>query len=145
MIKPKITIGRLEKIHLPGLELFDINAKIDTGAYTSAIHCHDIREDLDQKVIYFKLLDPSHPDYNEKEVVFDNYTKTVVKSSSGESECRYKIKTDVHIGEKKYKTSFTLTDRGNMKFPVLLGRVVLNKRFIVDVNKTYKLILTNNK
>jgi hypothetical protein len=143
MIKNKIIIGRIEKVNFPELKLFGIEAKIDTGAYTSSIHCHDIYEDLNKKTILFKLLDPSHPDYNVKDLEFVNYTKTIVKSSTGIPESRFKITTDIQIGDKLYKTKFTLTDREGMKFPVLLGRVVLSKRFVVDVNKKFVLKLNN--
>lgn len=143
MINNKIIIGRIEKVNFPELELFEIEAKIDTGAYTSSIHCHDIHEDLNKKTILFKLLDPSHPDYNEKELEFVNYTKTIVKSSTGIPETRFKIKTDIQIGSETYITKFTLTDRESMKFPVLLGRVILSKKFVVDVNKQYVLTLNN--
>jgi hypothetical protein len=139
----KITIGRTEKVHFPELDFFDIDAKVDTGAYTSSIHCHDIWENEDESALFFKLLDPSHDDYTKKVLKFENYSKTVVKSSTGVGESRYKIKTKIQIGKKIYITSFTLTDRGSMKYPVLLGRVVLSKRFIVDVSKSYALNLTN--
>ena len=39
---PKTIIGRYDKIDLPQMELVDIDAKIDTGADGSAIHCHHI-------------------------------------------------------------------------------------------------------
>jgi hypothetical protein len=139
MIKNKITIGRIEKVSFPTLALTDIDAKVDTGAYTSSIHCHDIHEDLDKKTIYFKLLDPSYPDYNKKELEFENYTKTVVKSSTGIPESRYKIKTSIQIGELLYKTTFTLTDRGTMRYPILLGRVFLKNKFVVDVTGKFLL------
>lgn len=130
-------MGRLEKIDFLDLDLQDIDAKVDTGAYSCAIHCHDIREDEEGGYIVFKLLDPSHPDYSKREVKFTEYTKTKVKSAIGSSEKRYKIKTSIRIGTKVYKTGFTLSDRSDMKYPVLLGRKLLEKRFLVDVAQTY--------
>ena len=38
----KKIIGRVDKIDFPKLGLYNIDVKIDTGAYTSAIHCSDI-------------------------------------------------------------------------------------------------------
>ena len=35
-------IGRREYVDFPELNIFKVEAKIDTGAYTSALHCHDI-------------------------------------------------------------------------------------------------------
>lgn len=63
----KRIIGRREKVSFPNLGLTDIDAKIDTGAYRSAIHCHNIR--TDNNTVRFNLLDPLHEDYNEKEFV----------------------------------------------------------------------------
>ncbi len=37
------------------------------------------------------------------------------------------------IGSKVFNTSFTLTDRANNLFPVLIGRHALNRRFIINV------------
>ena len=56
----KLIIGRRELIDFPELSLFGIEAKIDTGAYTSVLHCHDIREE--DGVLYNYILDPSHPE-----------------------------------------------------------------------------------
>ncbi len=137
-MKVKPIIGRFERVNFIELDLIDIDAKIDTGAYSSSIHCHDIWEDETTKTLHFKLLDPSHPDDNEKDIQFKNYTKTVVKSSTGIKESRFKINTDIQVGEKVYATNFTLTDRSNMRFPVLLGRVIL-KKFLVDASKKYLL------
>ena len=39
---PKKTIGRIDKADFPALDLFDIDIKIDTGAYTSSIHTHKV-------------------------------------------------------------------------------------------------------
>lgn len=139
-MKVKPIIGRFEKANFIELDLFDIDTKIDTGAYSSSIHCHDIWEDETTQTLHFKLLDPSHPDYSEKDIQFKNYSKTFVKSSIGVKQSRYKIKTDIQIGSKVYTTNFTLTDRSKMRFPVLLGRVIL-KRFLVDSSKKYLLSL----
>ncbi len=36
------TIGRVDKVDFPELGLVNIEVKIDSGAYTSAIHCEKI-------------------------------------------------------------------------------------------------------
>ena len=65
----KITIGRIDKADFPKLILEDIDLKIDSGAYTSSIHCSDIEEITidNESFIKFTLLDPEHPFYNNKE------------------------------------------------------------------------------
>lgn len=132
-------LGRVEKVNFPNLQLFEIDAKIDTGAYTTALHCHDIIERVENnsKKLFFKLLDPSHPDYNEREIVFNEYEKKQIKNSFGDLEERFVIKTTIEIGKRKIKTLMSLTDRGSMKYPVLVGRRLLRNKFIVDVSKSY--------
>jgi hypothetical protein len=128
----KLTIGRREIVEFPELGLEGIEAKIDTGAYTTALHCHDIKEE--NGILYFKLLDPTHPTYNDKEQMFHDYFQKEIKNSFGEVEKRYMIKTIVKIGRKRIKSVISLTDRGTMRYPVLIGRKLLKNRFIVDVS-----------
>ncbi len=132
MTKEKLTIGRREIIDFPELGLYGITAKVDTGAYTTALHCHDIREE--NGVLYFKLLDPTHPDYNKQEQRFTEYSQKEIRNSFGETEKRYIIKTIVKIGRKRIKSVISLTDRGTMRYPVLIGRKLLKNRFVVDVS-----------
>ena len=137
MEREKPLIGRREYIDFPELGLFGITAKVDTGAYTTALHCHDIREE--NGVLYFKVLDPSHPDYNEKEQKFTSYSQKEIKNSFGEIEKRYIIKTIIRMGKKRIKSVISLTDRGNMRYPVLIGRKLLKNKFIVDVGLVFTL------
>lgn len=80
------------------------------------------------------LLDPSHPEYRDKEIHFKNYTTRTIKNSFGDTEERYIIRTAVKIKGRRIKTSVTLTDRGNMKYPMLIGRRLLKNKFVVDVS-----------
>ena len=66
---------------------------------------------------------------------------TDVKSSNGHVENRYKIKTDVVFFGKTYVINLTLSTRDDMKYPVLIGRQFLKKKFLVDVdleNQSFK-------
>ena len=132
----KKLIGRSDKVDIPELHLFDLDAKVDTGAYTSAIHCHQIKvvKKGGKRMLHFVLLDPAHPAYNEKALYFDKFARRTIKNSFGQSEKRYIIKTIVEIFGKPIKTEFSLSNRGSLKFPVLLGRKFLQGRFYVDVS-----------
>ncbi|MEP2770809.1 MAG: RimK/LysX family protein [Fulvivirga sp.] len=133
--KKKEIIGRSDKVDLPDLDLFDLDAKIDTGAYTSAIHYHHAeviyRDDV--KVLHFTLLDPKHPNYNDKSFYFKNFEEREIKNSFGDSEKRFIIKTKLRLFGNDFETEFSLSDRGALKFPILLGRKLLKKGFVVDV------------
>lgn len=135
--KEKRIIGRRETVDFPDLELSGITGKIDTGAYTTALHCHDIhvREENGQRLLCFKPLDPTHPAFTAKEICFTEFDEKQIKNSFGEVEHRYIIKTRVRIARKLIKSVISLTDRGNMRYPVLIGRKLLKNRFIVDVSE----------
>lgn len=132
---PKIVIGALDLTDFPEFNLFNLPCKIDTGAQTSAIHCHRVRliEVEGQEMIAFKLLDPKHKDYEEKEYRTADFQERKIRSSSGHAEYRYVIKTKIILFNKIYRTEFTLADREKMKYPVLIGRRLLKDNFLVDV------------
>lgn len=143
----KITIGRADKADFPELLISDIDIKVDSGAYTSSIHCSNIKEITanNESCIKFTLLDPSYPDYNNKEFTFKEYTSKIVKSSNGISETRFMITTEIFIFNTTFPIYLTLSERKNMKFPVLLGRKFLNKKFVIDtVKKNLSHKLKNN-
>jgi hypothetical protein len=97
---------------------------------------------VEDNLLKCRFLDEEHVDYHNKEFVFDKYDVRVVKSSNGQTEVRYRILTEVLLFGKIYPIFLTLSDRKEMKFPVLIGRKFLTKRFMVDINRTnlsYKL------
>ncbi|MBJ6367563.1 ATP-dependent zinc protease family protein [Snuella sedimenti] len=128
----KQIIGRVDKIDFPKLNLFNIDVKIDTGAYTSAIHCSKIIEE--NNTLRCTFYSKGHPNFSGKEVVFNTFSRTNVKSSNGLKENRYKIKSEAIFFGKTYKINLTLSTRDDMKFPVLIGRQFLKRKFIVDVD-----------
>lgn len=132
-------IGRREFVDFPELNLFFVEAKVDTGAYTSAIHCSGIEvKTINKKeVLFFRLLDASHPESEKHIHQFDDFFKKKIKNSFGEMEERFIIKTLVRIGHKNIRTILSLSDRENMRYPVLIGRRLLKGKFIVDVNKIH--------
>lgn len=136
----KQKIGRIDKADFPLLHLDNIEVKIDTGAYTSSIHCKIVAvEDTLLKCVF---LDPIHPGYCEKEFVFNTYDVRKVKSSNGSIQARYRVLTEIKLFGTIYPIFLTLSNRKKMKYPVLLGRSFLTKRFMVDINATnvsYKL------
>lgn len=132
-------IGRRDKIDLPGLEIFDIKAKVDTGAYGCALHCHHIKiiEKDGKKVLSFQVLDPSYVDFEDQIFHFEHFEDRIIRNSGGETEHRYIIKTELVIFNTKETVEFSLTNRAKMKYPVLLGRKFLTGKFLVDVQLKY--------
>ena len=140
----KLTIGRIDKADFHELSLEDIDIKIDSGAYTSSIHCSQIKQYTkgSEQFISFTLLDPEHKLYTNKQFTFKKYSAKKVKSSNGQSEERFMIQTTIEIFNKSFPIYLTLSERKEMKFPILIGRKFLNKKFIIDPSKkdlSYKL------
>ncbi|WP_151892673.1 ATP-dependent zinc protease family protein [Patiriisocius marinistellae] len=134
--KIKKEIGRVDKADFPLLKLENIDIKIDTGAFTSSIHCKNVI--VENNYLKCTFLDEEHPSYHEKEFIFDAYDVRVVRSSNGETQTRYRILTEIILFNQTYPIFLTLSDRGEMKYPVLIGRKFLNKKFVVDINATNK-------
>ena len=132
----KKVIGRRELISIVELQLFDLDAKIDTGADSNALHCDDIFID-EQNCVHFTLFDEIHEAYHGKRMILPLYKLKKVKSSNGQIELRPSVKLTVVFMEKKYKTIVSLTNRVDMKYPMLIGRKFLSVRFLVDVEQEY--------
>ena len=130
------TIGRVDRADFPEINLRDIKIKIDSGAFTSSIHCHAVHEvdSNGENHIEFKLLDPSHPEYENKVYTVKDYKEKSIKSSNGKTEQRFIIKTTIMIFDEVFPIELSLSERGDMKYPVLLGRKFLNNRFIIDTS-----------
>jgi len=126
-------LGRSDRVDLPGLGLTNIHAKIDTGAYTSSLHCSSAQV-VDDK-LEFILLDEEHPEFTGMKFVFKKFTQREVKNSFGEAEMRFVIKTSIKVHNQTIDAEFSLSDRDKLRFPVLLGRKILRHRFLIDVTE----------
>ena len=126
----KKTIGRTDRASFPDLGLTDIPIKIDTGAYTSSIHCNNLK--VENNVLYADFYDENLPRSKPKTVSFTDFATKKVKSSNGVDQNRFKINSNVKLFGKVYKIALTLADRKKMRNPVLIGRKFLNKKFVVD-------------
>jgi len=127
-------IGKTELIEIPVVNMQNIPAKIDTGAFRCSVWASDIIKT--DKGISFKLFDINSPYYNGLEIFAKDYTKVRVRNSFGHEERRYCVVLKIKVGDKMYRADFTLANRSINKYPVLLGRNLLKNRFVVDVTKT---------
>jgi hypothetical protein len=59
-----------------------------------------------------------------------------VKSSSGHTETRAVVETEVKIGKRVLRMDVTLTDRTDMGVPMLLGRNSIGHDFLVHPTKS---------
>jgi hypothetical protein len=133
MLRNKIIIGRRDRVDFPDLFLDDIDAKVDTGAYSCAIHCDNIKvfKRNNEAWVRFTLFDDNEKTKHEAKILI--YKS--IKNSFGTKEQRCLIETHIRLFEKNILIQLALTDRSSMKYPVLLGRKLLMDNFIVDVSK----------
>ena len=110
-MEPKIIIGLVETILLENKKKY--KAKIDTGADSSSVD-KSILEDLDRKRIV------SHK---------------IIKSALGTHK-RPTIMIEFEFNGKKFKEKFSISDRTDLKYKILIGNNILKKEnFLIDPNK----------
>lgn len=126
-------LGRYDRVDLPDLGLKNIHAKIDTGAYTSSLHCK--RADVVNGTLEFVLLDEEHPEFTGMTFKTSRFEEKDIKNSFGEVERRFVIQTRIRIHGEDIDAHFSLSNRGSLKFPILIGRKILRGRFVIDVKK----------
>ncbi len=120
-------IGLREWIALPGLGLAGLRAKIDTGAATSTLHASDIvpfERDGQRWVRFTAHLGSrvQRPHRQREALLVDLKT---IRSSTGHTQTRYVIRTELVLGDRHWPVEFTLACRKTMRYRVLLGAKAL--------------------
>jgi len=137
MVKKKtgpMTIGWEEWVSLPELGLPALNAKVDTGAKTSALHSFAIEEigtGRDRKVRFGIHPIPDRPEI-EVYCTAQWVGEREVTSSNGHTERRPVIRTLLKIGGEEWPIEITLTNRETMSYRMLLGRSAMKDRIVVN-------------
>jgi hypothetical protein len=137
-LQPLTLIGWHEHISLPDLGLLHFAVKVDTGAKTTALHADDIETFYKGSVKWVRFRRPEIPGTPAKVLEFPVFTKRDITNTSGTPETRIVIRTPMVLGKRKWKIDISLTDRGSMRFPLILGRRALRGRNIaVHPGKSY--------
>jgi hypothetical protein len=129
---PKM-IGHIEQIALPDLGIDALDAKIDTGAATSALHCINIElvERDGKEWIRFTVV-LHHEDHDDVQECFaPYYDSRKVKNSGGIAEPRYVIATTMTMGGQSWPIELTLARRRNLKYRMIIGRQALRAAGLV--------------
>lgn len=127
------TIGCFEKVSIPSLGVKAVWAKIDTGAYSGALHCTDIRV-VRRGTEKDRILKFTPLGKQKLATETDTFMSTYVRSATGHRVKRYIIDTNIEIDGRSYPIRIGLSEREKMKRPVLIGRRFLrNNNIVVDV------------
>lgn len=123
-------VGGVETLHILPFDM-PFHARMDTGAETSSIDVRNMRpfERDGEKWISFDIS-------NRKNGETHHYEKPVKRKTAiirtGEKELRYVVHMDIQIGNELIDAEFTLNDRSKFEYQILIGRNIINGRFIID-------------
>ena len=136
----KPIIGWREWVSLPDLGIKFIKAKIDTGARSSSLHAFDLEiyEQDQEQWARFKVNPVQRNEQWEIVSTAPVIDMRSIRSSSGQSEIRPVVKTNVVMMGQTFEIELTLTDRNQMGFRMLLGREAFRRRFLIDSGKSYR-------
>lgn len=132
-------VGWREWVGLPGIGVPWIKAKLDTGARSSALHASDIEEfaGADGDWVRFTVHPWQSSEGNAVVAERPVHDRREVRSSSGHSEERLVVLTDVGLFDRTITIEMTLTNRDEMGFRLLIGREALRQGFLVDSGRSY--------
>lgn len=128
--------GWVERVELLDGDL-SVKAKLDTGAATSSLDATNIerfRRD-GERWVRFTVTDPESDDVLELEKPLSRNVRIV--RHSGEHQRRAVVKIPVCFGPFAREVEFSLIDRSNFIYPVLLGRSALKGHALVDSGETF--------
>ncbi|MES1210254.1 MAG: RimK/LysX family protein, partial [Pseudomonadota bacterium] len=140
----KTRVGWVELVALPGLGVDRLKAKIDTGARTSALHVTRMRT-VDtiggpNRRPILEITVPGGGRGRRPTVVRVTVRAyAMVRDTSGRIERRPVIETALKLGALHRRITVTLTNRGDMLYPMLVGRTALGAAVAVDPSRRYLL------
>lgn len=133
-----VTLGSLESIDIDIVKTAFI-ARVDTGATTSSINAVDLQEfeRNGKKWVKFHISDETAPeDRKWVEAPIIRHVK-IRQSSTNALERRPVVELWIKIGSVHEKAQFTLADRSQMDYPILLGREFIQDVAYVDVSRKF--------
>ncbi|MGH8074372.1 MAG: ATP-dependent zinc protease family protein [Lysobacter sp.] len=134
---PSIVLGWREWVALPGLGIRAIQAKIDSGARSSALHVDAQWRFVEGGApwVGFRLTP------GENAATIECFSTIVdereVTDSGGHTSLRAFVRTPLRVAGIERDIDINLTDRRGMRFPMLLGRSAMARAFTVDPARSY--------
>lgn len=130
----KHVIGWTEYIDFPQWDIVGLEAKVDTGARTSAIHVENI-EAITHDRVRFEIMTGRKRPFRRKSVECKILKWSRVRSSTGVYTERCFVQASVKVGPVLKNIEISLVCREKMQFRMLLGRTAIEHDFVVDVSK----------
>ncbi len=118
-------IGWREWIALPDFKLYQLRAKIDTGARTAALYAADLEYQMVDDVEHVSF---SLPFDENRRLLYPVHGRRRVRNTSGVSETRTVVRTMMVLGAAQWEVDIALSNRKNMLNPIILGRTAVRGR-----------------
>jgi hypothetical protein len=131
----KVVFGRLEWVSIQGVEK-RLKARIDTGAATSSLHAENIVEFERDGKRWVRFTPDKQSGAAALEAPIARYIRIRQASATG-TERRPVVTLPVTLGRVSQAAEFSLTDREQMLYPVLLGRNFFMDIAVVDVGRKF--------
>jgi len=128
-------IGSREIVDFPDWNVGGIEAKIDTGARTSAIHVEDVSRLKGGRVRFHLVISRRRP-FKHVPVSAELVRLSRVRTSTGHTQERYVVSTTVRLGTVRRRIELSLVGRDKMLCRMLLGRSAL-EGFLIDPHRRY--------
>ena len=140
----KTIIGCEEWLSLEDIKIPAIKARVDSGAKTSAIQASNIKRVTRNGEAWVTFdVNPIQDNLSLNVSCESKVIDTrIIRSSSGESQKRYVIKTKLKLGPEEFEIELNLADRDGMEYRMLLGREAIINRYLVDASKSF--VLSDN-
>lgn len=135
----KVIAGWVEKVGF-GDEGAIIKAKLDTGAKTSSIHAENIekfKKDDDHWVRFTLMLEDKKGKLHEIAMEAPRSRRVKIKNHDGDHERRVVVDLDFCFDGRQHTAEFTLANRSEYIYSVLLGREFLKGVAVVDPDATF--------
>ena len=131
-------IGWREYIILPDLGSAKLDAKIDTGARTSALHAVDIVAESRNGQEWVSFHGPYLGNLRSVRHSAKVFDRRKIRNTSGIAQVRHVIKTRLVLGDRQWQIEVSLADREKLKHDVILGRTAVRDHgLLVDPAKSY--------
>lgn len=137
----KVIAGWVEKISFPEKNVV-VKAKLDTGAATSSIHATNIEffKKNKKRWVRFELVFKGVRDEAVTTIKMErpNIRRVKIKNHDGVYDLRGVVRLDFCFDGRLHEAEFTLTDRSEYIYPILLGREFLEEVAIVDPSQLFR-------
>jgi hypothetical protein len=111
---------------------FRLEAKLDTGAETSSLDAIDIRRFRRKGESWVRFTVEDHDQGEDVRLERPLLRRVLIKRHDGDAQRRSVVSLTVCLGDHRREVEFSLIDRSQFDYPVLLGRSALAGVAVVD-------------